>query len=173
MIEQIKAQTLRLAYPWSDIKDDDYALYDYFGKGTYSIGYSVFLSLPIMLYALFYKKFDKDGKMYFFYFVILSLILVCPWLWEKFSSQLNIIQFRWRLLGINTTVYAISIALLFNNNIKDISTEKIEKIIVYILIILTLFMIGGYYNDHMNRRISMKDLYEKIYEHPHSLRRRM
>lgn len=170
MIEQLLAQTLRLTDPWIYIADHDYSLFDYFANDSTGIGFTILLTLPIMIYALVNHKFDKYGKIYFWCYIIFSAVLVCPLFWNIFGKQLNVIQFRWRLLGTITTIYAISLTFLFQNNLKNYSDEKIEKIIILVEIILIFFTINNYYIDNrVNNRIPYINLNAEIISSKFSL----
>ena len=163
MIEQLRIQNLRLTIPWTNIGADDYSLFDYLSNEKFSIGLSIILSFPFVLYGLINNKFEKYGKKYLIVFIVLSIILVCPFTWEKFSKELNIIQFRWRLLGIITTVYALSLTLLFNNVTKDYDKTRTEKSLIVILSILMFLTINNYYfNDLINSRITKESLQKII-----------
>ena len=166
MIEQLRVQKLKLSEPWTNIENDDYSLYDYLSNEKYSIGLSVTLSLPFVIYGLVKGKLDKKGKKFLLYFTILSVILVCSFIWEKFSTTLNIIQFRWRLLGIITSIYALTITMLFNNICIECSNEKIEIIIIIIISILMLLMISNYY---FNEKINIDRLNNEIHTNFFSL----
>ena len=170
MVEQLMTQKYKLSVPWTNIGDNDYTILDFLGNEKNSIGFSIVLSMPFVLYGLINKKFERHGKQYLLYFAIISSILVCPIIWKRFSNQLNIIQFRWRLLGIITTLYALSITCLFNNVIKDYSTDNVEKILLIISSVLIFLMMNNYYyKDSINNRVTRENIYSSIYTNIHSL----
>lgn len=169
VIEQTRYQQFKFSVPWTAIQYNTYTIADYLWNGTYTIGISALILLPIQIYLLLSKKSNKNAIDFFIYFIVLSIILVSNYFWVLFKDYVGIIQFRWRLLGLITTIFTISISLTFKeiSNSEDKKIEDIIKIICVILILLTIN--NFYYNGYITRLISNKDVYEDIYQHSISL----
>ena len=170
MIEQMKSQTFRYTKPWTDIDEENYSVFDYLANERHSIGFAITLTIPILIYAMFSNKIGKEGKKYFIAFIILSLIIVSHIFWTSFKDVLNVIQFSWRLIGVATVLYAISISLMFRDYTKEFEPKKIEKIILMFLVMLiAITFINYYYDNSINRRVNIHKLTNSIYINTSSL----
>ena len=170
MLEQLSKNTLKLSNSWTNIGEEEYSLFDYFLDQKFSIGFSIILTLPFAIYAIFIENKSKEAKKYFLCFIVISLILLCPFIWILLNKFLNIIQFKWRLLGIITTIYTIAITFIFNEHIKNYDENIVKKIILIAFSILILFSLKDFYNNGpLLLRLDEADIKEEIYLNPEAL----
>ena len=160
LIEQLLHQKFYLSNSWTAISNEEYTILDYFTNPKYSVGYSLIVSLPFVLYGLFSKKSKNHAKRYFFCFIIISIFLICSPIWNIFSKELNIIQFKWRLLGIITNLYAFSFALVMDEYTSSINLSKQKNILLILFSILLFFTLDNYNNYYVGN-IKYDELYIK------------
>ena len=149
LVEQLIHTKFNLSKSWTNIGNESYTIFDYFTNSKYDIGYSIIFTLPFMIYLFLFE--EKSGnksewKKFFIYFVLLSIFLTFSLIWIVFNNGLNIIQFKWRLLGIITTVYIVSIVLFLSGHKEciDISKQKIVLLISFSFLII--FTLSNYKN---------------------------
>lgn len=114
MLEQLSCQKFKLSTPWTQIKDDAFSPIDLFGLGKFSIGILITLSLPLLLFGLFNKKIENDKKTFALFTILFMFLMVFSPFWKLTNNFSNIIQFKWRLLGITTILSCISIPIFIN-----------------------------------------------------------
>lgn len=138
MIEQYLAQKLKMTEPWTNIAEDAYGYKDLLGFGKFSAGFIVTLSIPFIFYGVISKKVEKKYKL----FGILTLILIIITIWSQFwkytGKVTNIIQFKFRLVGIITVLMSISLATLAKSFEDKINLNYILGIV---LILSTIFCV--------------------------------
>ena len=111
MLEQLSAQTFKLSEPWTHIKDDAYYPVDLFGNGKFSLGIIITLCIPLILYGIFDKEISKSKKLFAIFAIFFMFLMLFSPFWNLTNEYSNIIQFKWRLLGITTILSCISIAI--------------------------------------------------------------
>ena len=150
LIEQLAYQKFRFSDSWTNIGNDTYTIYDYFLNSKYSIGYSVIFTMPFVIYMFFYNKDNysksNEWKMYLIFFILLSILLVSSPVWKKFNNELNIIQFKWRLLGIINTIYCVSLVLLISEYKEYFYSKNPKAIILILFSVLVIFALGNFNN---------------------------
>lgn len=140
MLEQLSVQEFKLSHPWTSIKDEEYYPIDLFGTGKYSIGLIVTVFTPILIYGLLDKKVDRKVKPLAFLTIFIMALMLCGPFWTLTNDFSNIIQFKWRLIGIITILSSICIAIL----VKHYSSEfniKFEPIIIALIAISMAYTI--------------------------------
>lgn len=111
MLEQLSVQTYKLSKPWTSIKDDKYNIVDLLGVGKYSIGIILTIFVPIFILGIIDKNVEKSKKLFPIFALGFMLLMICSPFWNITNTYSNMIQFKWRLLGITTILSCISIPL--------------------------------------------------------------
>lgn len=155
MLEQMVKGEYKYSKPWTNMANDEYSMYDLFATEKYSIGIFITISIPIILYSLFDKKISKKTKKFAISFIIMALLVTNFSIWKITKDFTNIIQFKWRLVGILTAIAGITLALLlkeygYKNEIK------MEHILVVILL-LNMYLFTQYYVSSYNNPIIIKE----------------
>lgn len=170
MLEQLSKNTLKLSNSWTNIGEEEYSIFDFFLDQKFSIGFSIILTLPFVIYEIFIENKSKETKKYFWSFMVITIFLLCPFIWTLLNRFLNIIQFKWRLLGIITTLYTIVITFIFNEYTKKYDEKIIKKVILITFSILVLFSLKDFYNNGPALlRLDEEDIKEEIYLNPEAL----
>ncbi len=170
MLEQLYFQKFKLSNPWKTASDDTYTLFNYLGNWKYSIGFSVSIALLLLLYGILTNKISKESKIFFGYFVGISVFLLSPIIWKRLSYFLNFLQFKWRLISILTVIITLSISLAYRDYLKDSSDKKNKKILIISFIILFLLTIYNYhFEDTIDFKMDEKFVYANIYSGTQSL----
>lgn len=157
MLEQLSAQTFKLSKPWTHIKDDAYYPIDLFGTGKFSIGIIITLCVPLLIYGIFDKKIEKNKKLFAIFAIFFMFLMLFGPFWEITNNYSNIIQFKWRLLGITTVLSSISISLF----IKHYSNELNIKF-DYLFITITMIAVSLSIS-HINDVVENHDAYKSEY----------
>jgi len=143
MLEQMIGYKFKYSNQWMSAEDDIYGLYNLFGPERFSLGVFITISLPIIISGIFDKNISSKAKKFSWIFVILTIILVSPQIWEWTKDVTGIIQFKWRLLGITTVIAGIAISSLLK---EYCSQAKINfSLIVDIFFIVALFIFNTQY----------------------------
>ena len=170
LTEQLLHQKFYLSNSWTDVSNEEYTIYDFFTNPKYSIGYSVIISIPFLLYGLFSKKIENHAKKYFYYFILITTLLVLSPVWNVFSSGLNIIQFKWRLLGIIIDLYVISLVMVMKEYLKEFNSEKQKLILLISFSILAVFTFDNYNNYYVgNLKYDEQYIKENLYVNTESI----
>lgn len=140
MLEQLSVQEFKLSHPWTSIKDEEYYPMDLFGTGKYSIGLIVTAFMPMLIYGLLDRKVDKKVKPFIFLTIFIMFLMLCGPFWTLTNNFSNIIQFKWRLLGIITILSSICISTLIKNYVTPINI-KFEHIIIVLTAICMIYTI--------------------------------
>ena len=112
MLEQMGPQKFNFSEPWTNISNESYCLYDLLGTGRFGVGLIITLCTPLLIYAAFDKSVDKKYKFFIVLTLIIMLLMILHPFWIITNSFMNTIQFKWRLLGIVTILYVISMTYL-------------------------------------------------------------
>lgn len=146
MIEQYGIQEYKFSEPWTSIQNDEFRLIDAIGKGRYSLGFSIVLFIPILIIKIFDKELEIKSKEFFILAMFIILLQITNIFWNVTKDYSNIIQFKWRLLGIDTVLFSISIALSFKN-LNTNFKYKFEYCIIVVFLIASYFSIDFIYYD--------------------------
>lgn len=146
MIEQYGIQEYKFSEPWTSIQNDEFRLIDAIGKGRYSLGFAIVLFIPILFIKLFDKELEIKSKEFFILAIFIVLLQITNIFWNLTKDYSNIIQFKWRLLGIDTVLFSISIALSFKN-LNTNFKYKFEYCIIVVFLIASYFSIDFIYYD--------------------------
>ena len=119
---------------------------DAIGKGRYSLGFAIVLFIPILFIKLFDKELEIKSKEFFILAIFIVLLQITNIFWNLTKDYSNIIQFKWRLLGIDTVLFSISIALSFKN-LNTNFKYKFEYCIIVVFLIASYFSIDFIYYD--------------------------
>lgn len=169
MIEQLSSQTFKLSIPWTHIGDDEYRLIDLFGTTKYSIGLVITLFMPLLIYGILDKNISKKTKSFCIWTILIIILIVNFTFWKLTNKYTNIIQFKWRLVGILTIISSIAISLL----IKEYSVKfnlKINVILLVILIFAICLSIQFLSDDKkINHLITLEKLESNMYQNPTSI----
>lgn len=157
MLEQLSSQTFKLSKPWTHIKDDTYYPIDLFGTGKFSLGILITLCVPVLIYGLFDKKIEKNYKIFAFFAIFFMFLMLFSPFWELTNNYSNIIQFKWRLLGITTVLSCISISIFINHYAKILNIKFDYLFITLIIVSMYLCII------HMNDVVESHDSYSSEY----------
>lgn len=140
LLEQLNIQKYKLSEPWTEIKEEEFNPIDLFGIGKYSIGLLITVCVPLLIYGIFDSRVDKKIKPLAFLSLFLMFLIVFSPFWTLTNDFSNIIQFKWRLIGIITIVSSISIAILIKHYSNELNI-KFEYIIVGIMSIAMMLTI--------------------------------
>lgn len=157
MLEQLFEQTFKLSKPWTHIKDDVYYPIDLFGTGKFSIGLIITICIPLILYGILDKEISKSQKLFAIFAVFFMFLMLFSPFWKLTNDYSNIIQFKWRLLGITTILSCISISI-FAKHYSDKLNIKFDYLFVVIAIAATVVCI-----IHMNDVVNSHDDYKSEY----------
>lgn len=157
MLEQLLDQTFKLSEPWTHIKDDVYYPIDLFGTGKFSIGIIITLCLPLLLCGIFDKEISKTKKLFAIFAIFFMFLMLFSPFWKLTNDYSNIIQFKWRLLGITTILTCISISIFAEHY-----SEKLNIKFDYLFVIITI-VAAGVCIIHMNDVVSSHDDYKSEY----------
>lgn len=157
MLEQLSFQTFKLSEPWTHIKDDAYNPIDLLGTGKFSLGTIITLCVPLLIYSLFDKKIEKNKKLFAIFAILFMLLMIFSPFWEFTNDYSNIIQFKWRLLGITTILSCISIPIFIEHYSRNLNI-KFEYLFAIILIFAIALSI-----THMNDVVENHDNYSSEY----------
>lgn len=157
MLEQLSEQTFKLSEPWTHIKDDVYNPIDLFGTGKFSIGIIITLCIPLILYGIFDKEISKTQKLFAIFAIFFMFLMLFSPFWKLTNDYSNIIQFKWRLLGITTILSCISISIF----VKHYS-EKLNIKFDYIFIIIAIAAVA-FCITHMTDVVNNHDDYKSEY----------
>ena len=146
MMEQYGIQKYKFMEPWTSIQNDEFRLIDAIGEGRYSLGFPIIMFIPILFIKLFDKEIGKKSKNFFVIAICIILLQTTNIFWNITKEFSNIIQFKWRLLGIETVLFSISIALLFKDVNKSIKI-KYKYIIIAMFLLASYFTIDFIYYD--------------------------
>lgn len=157
MLEQLSFQEFKLSKPWTNIKDDAYNPIDLFGTGKFSLGLLITLCIPVLLYGLFDKQIEKHKKLFALFAILFMFLMLFSPFWEFTNNYSNIIQFKWRLLGITTILSCISIPIFIEHysEILNIKFNYLCGIIFVFAMALSIF--------HMNDVVENHDSYSSDY----------
>lgn len=140
MCEAWFTQDYNFSVPWTNIGADEFRLIDLFGTGRYAIGMVITLSMPLVIYGFFDKNISKKTKKFIFWLMLFIVLIINFSFWKYTSKISNIIQFKWRLLGIITVISSITIALLMKEYSEKLNI-KLDFILCTVLIISIYFCI--------------------------------
>ena len=162
MLEQMSIQTYRYSNPWNRIENEGFDLWDGFANQIRSIGISFTILVPVLLYALIDGRISRKTKCFIITPLIVLLILITPSIWTLLKDFVQLIQFKWRLLGIITVLFSVAIALTLKEYgmIYEIKIERILAVVlivsVYITTVLNNCMAENFRNplDYENVRFS-------------------
>lgn len=157
MLEQLSCQVFKLSTPWTNIKDDAYNLIDLFGTGKFSIGIVITLCIPLLIYGLFDKKIENDKKIFAFFTTFFMFLMVFSPFWKLTNDFSNIIQFKWRLLGITTILSCISIPIFINHYSKNLNFKFNYLFALIAILSVALTMV------HMYDVVKNHDAYKNEY----------
>lgn len=169
MLEQFGVQKFKLSEPWTSIKDEEFYPIDLFGTGKYSIGLLITICAPMLIYGLLDKKVDRKVKSLIFLSIFFMFLMLCGPFWTLTNNFSNIIQFKWRLIGIITIVSSMSIVILLKHYSKELNT-KFEYIIIAIMCIAMALTITNMNNVLKNHNAYTGEYIETvIYSIPESI----
>lgn len=157
MLEQLSFQTFKLSVPWTHIKDDAYNLIDLFGTGKFSLGLLITLCTPLLVYGLFDKQIEKHKKLFVIFAILFMFLMLFSPFWKLTNNYSNIIQFKWRLLGITTILSCISIPIFIEHY-----SEKLNIKLNYLFGIIFIFAMALSV-FHMNDVVENHDSYSSEY----------
>ncbi len=157
MLEQLSNQSFKLSEPWTHIKDDVYYPIDLFGTGKFSIGIIITLGIPLIFYGIFDNEISKTKKLFAIFAIFFMFLMLFGPFWTLTNNYSNIIQFKWRLLGITTILSCISISI-FSKHYSDKLHIQFDFIFAIISILAVAVSI-----THMNNVINSHDDYKSEY----------
>lgn len=152
MLEQLSVQKYKLSEPWTNIKDDPFAIDDLLGVGKYSIGILFTIFVPIFILGLFDKKIENKYKLFPALALSFMILMIFSPFWTITNKFSNIIQFKWRLLGITTILSSISISIYVSHYSEKFNI-KFKYIFIGIFIIslaLLIIKMSGVIKAHSN-----------------------
>lgn len=150
MLEQLVVQKFKLSEPWTSIKDEEFYPLDLFGTGKYSIGLLITVCVPLLIYGLLDNKVDEKIKSLIILTIFFMFLILCGPFWTLTNNFSNIIQFKWRLIGIITIVSSISISILLRHYSEalNIKPEYIIITIMCIAMALTITNMNDVLKNH-------------------------
>lgn len=157
MLEQMSFQKFKLSEPWTHIKDDAYNPIDLFGTGKFSLGIIISLCTPLLLYGLFDKNIEKHKKLFALFAILFMFLMLFSPFWKFTNDYSNIIQFKWRLLGITTILSCISIPIFIESYSEKLNI-KFDYLFGFIFIFAIALSI-----THMNDVVENHDSYSSEY----------
>lgn len=163
-IEQYTKQTYKLSDSWSVIGNSEYELIDLFGNRKTAVGYLILIFMPIYIYFLFDKKTEKITKTFIIWMLVVMILTIWAGFWKLTNYFTNLLQFKWRLVGIITIFAGISIALIVKD-LKDNIKVNLDSLII-ILLTLAMFFATEFTNfdNRTNIKISHEDLIWNMYK---------
>jgi len=163
MIEAWQMQDYNFSVPWTNIGADEFRLIDLFGTERYSIGMVITLFMPLIIYGIFDKNISKKAKTFIVWLLLFIVLIVNFAFWKYTNKFSNMIQFKWRLLGIITVLSAITIALLVKEYSEKININ-LEIILCATLIVSIFFSIDFMkFDDDTNKIKSAEELQTEMY----------
>ncbi len=169
MLEQLSFQKFKLSDSWTNIDEEAYYPIDLLGTGRFSIGIIITLSLPLLIYGLFDKTIETNKKLFAFFAILIMFIMTFSPFWKLTNTYSNIIQFKWRLLGITTILSCISISI-FITHYSDKFNIKFDYLFCAIAIIavaIAIIRINDIFENHSN--YTNEYIQTFIYELPESI----
>lgn len=160
MLEQMNSQVFKYTKPWNSIENESYDLYDSFSNSIRSFGLMFTILFPVLIYAIFDKRISKKAKCFILGTCLLILIMITPAFWELLKDFVQVIQFKWRLLGLGSVLMAISLAIVLKEY-GIIYEIKIERILA-LIVILSVFIVIVFNNGDMVTRHGKAEDYENI-----------
>ena len=157
MLEQLSVQKYKLSEPWTNIKDDSFTPIDLLGVGKFSIGIIFTIFVPIFIFGIFDKKFENKKKLFSMFALFFMFLMVFSPFWNLTNAYSNIIQFKWRLLGITTILVSISIPLYVEYYCNKLNIKFNYIFIPLVLIVMILSF------RHMNDVIKSHNKYKSEY----------
>ena len=157
MVEQLSVQKYKLSDPWTKIENDEYAPIDLFGVSRYSIGLIYTISTPILFYSLFESQIEKNKKVFIILALIFTFIMLFSPFWKLTASVSNIIQFKWRLIGLTTVLDSIGVCIIL---VYYADKYNINFDILLVCIIIFAFVFAFI---NMNNVIANHELYDNTY----------
>jgi hypothetical protein len=150
MVEQLSVQKYKLSDPWTKIENDEYAPLDLFGVSRYSIGLIYTISTPILFYSLFESQIEKNKKVFIILALIFTFIMLFSPFWKLTASVSNIIQFKWRLIGLTTVLDSISVCiiLVYYANKYNINFDVILVNVIIFAFVLTFINLNTVVDNH-------------------------
>ena len=166
-IEQHFSQVFKYAVPWSKIGGSEYTLIDLLGDRRYSVGLLITMIMPIFIYVLLDKNIEKNNKKFIYVTLILMGISIWHWFWKVTNDFTNVIQFKWRMVGLITVFSGISLAIIVKEYKEKIG-KNIENLIIGILAIAVFLTIEFINFDNRTYKIATyddvkRDVYTSIY----------
>ncbi len=172
MLEAWTTQTYMFSVPWTNIGADEFRLIDLFGTERYSIGMVITLFMPLIIYGIFDKNISKKTKTFILLLILFIVLIVNFSFWKYTNKFSNIIQFKWRLLGIITVISAITIALIVKEYSEKLNI-KLEFIMCSILIISMYFSIEYMNFNDINNNVegvkTAEQIQTEMYSSPTSI----
>ena len=169
MCEAWTTQTYMFSLPWTNIGADEFRLIDLFGTERYSIGMVITLFMPLIIYGICDKNISKKTKTFILWLILFIVLIVNFSFWKYTNKVSNIIQFKWRLLGIITVLSAITISLIVKEYSEKLNI-KLEFIMCGILIISMYFSIEFMNFDNAIGYIkSAEEIQTEMYSLPTSI----
>lgn len=157
MLEQMSVQTFKLSKPWTNIADDIFYPIDLFGTGKFSLGIIITLAIPLLIYGLFDKNLEKSKKLFAIFAIFFMFLMLFSPFWKLTNKFSNIIQFKWRLLGITTILSCISISIFIFHYASKLNIKFEYLFIVIALVSMALLII------HMNNVVESHNSYKSEY----------
>lgn len=150
MVEQLSVQKYKLSDPWTKIENDEYAPLDLFGVSRYSIGLIYTISTPILFYSLFESQIEKNKKVFIILALIFTFIMLFSPFWKLTASVSNIIQFKWRLIGLTTVLDSISVCiiLVYYANKYNINFDVLLVNVIIFAFVLTFINLNTVVDNH-------------------------
>ena len=163
-LEQYFIQDYMLSKSWTKIENSEYKLIDLFGNRKTAVGYFILMLMPIYVYSLMDSKTDKITKGFIITLFIIMGITIFDKFWDVTKSISNIIQFKWRLVGIITVFAGISMSMIIKDY-KDSFKFDIDILVIGMLII-SMFFVTEFTNfdNRTNIRKSKDDIVFEMYK---------
>ena len=162
-IEQYTKQIYNFSTAWTVIGNSEYSFIDLLGNRKTSVGYLIAAFLPLCIYFLLDKRTNKTTKLFIVCMIFVMLLTVFHSFWKITNDVTNLLQFKWRLVGLITVFAGISIALI----VKDLNSDiKINTDYIIIgLLMISMFWATEFTNfdNRTNIRISNQDLMKNMY----------
>ena len=164
MLEQMVKGEYKYSESWTNMANDEYSIFDLFGAKRYSIGILITLCVPLMIYGLLDKSISNKSKKFIITFIFIVILITNFNIWQKTKDFTNIIQFKWRFVGLLTVVAGITISLLLKEYAYK-NEIKIEYVLFAILLISVFFFVQYYISDYKYPVLieSQEEVNKKIY----------
>lgn len=140
-VQQYFSQTYKLSDPWTNISEETYSVIDLLGNNKYSIGFLATLCIPFIIYGLFDRNISNKYKIFAVLSLLVMLIAVNISFWKYTNDFSNIIQFKWRLIGIITVLLSFSTSCMLKDYLEKFDF-KIEYLLVIVLLTAIYFTIN-------------------------------